>query len=87
MLVANPLCWFCRGAAHLINVLYQVRYWHDDFPEFVMWRDLYGQHDSAIIIGLQDNTNYWASVQVMNYAGVGPIGEIRLAETLHLGTV
>ncbi|XP_045162637.2 contactin-like [Mercenaria mercenaria] len=63
---------------------YRVRYWHLDFPEYVTWRDLYGQHDSTIIIGLEDNTNYWASVQVMNYAGVGPIGEIRLAETFHL---
>lgn len=63
---------------------WQVRYWHADFPEYVTWRDLYGQHDSTIIIGLEDNTNYWASVQVMNYAGVGPIGEIRLAETFHL---
>ena len=68
----------------LLYIYKQVRYWHDDYPEYVTWRDLYGQHDSTIIIGLEDNTNYWASVQVMNYAGVGPIGEIRLAETFHL---
>ena len=67
-----------------IMINFQIRYWHIDYPELVTWRDLYGQHDSTIIIGLDDNTNYWSSVQVMNYAGVGPIGEIRLAETFHL---
>ncbi|KAL4221262.1 ATP-dependent RNA helicase ddx25 [Mactra antiquata] len=63
---------------------YRIRYWHKEHPDFITWRDLYGQHEETIIIGLEDNTNYWASVQVMNYAGVGPIGEIRLAETFHL---
>ncbi|KAL4221759.1 Contactin-3 [Mactra antiquata] len=63
---------------------YRVRYWHIDFPEFVTWRDVYGQQDTVIIIGAEPNTNYWASVQVMNNAGVGPNGEIRLAETFHL---
>ncbi|WAR14667.1 CONT-like protein [Mya arenaria] len=63
---------------------YRIRYWHIDNPEFVIWFDLYGQHDNTVIIGLMDNSNYWSSVQVVNYAGVGPVGEIRLAETYHL---
>lgn len=62
---------------------YRVRYYEKDQDEYVTWRDLYGQQDRAIIIGLKSNTNYWASVQVMNFAGVGPIGEVRLAETFH----
>ncbi|KAH3826570.1 hypothetical protein DPMN_128476 [Dreissena polymorpha] len=63
---------------------YRIRYYEKDVEDHVWWYDVYGQADSAIIIGLKDNTNYWASVQVMNYAGVGPQGEYRLAETFHL---
>ena len=58
----------------------------DDDPDadFIWNRDVYGQQEEAIIIGLRDNTNYWVRVQVYNNAGLGPIGEWRLAETFHL---
>ena len=57
----------------------------DDDPDadFIWNRDVYGQQSEAIIIGLRDNTNYWVRVQVFNSAGLGPIGEWRLAETFH----
>lgn len=68
----------------LLCFLFQIHFYELDFPDQVVWYDLYGQHDSTVVIGLKDNTNYMASVQVINYAGVGPIGEERLAETFHL---
>ena len=87
----SPVCYYANHCFNWVTAklvfccsLLQIRFWPLDFPDHVIWFDLYGQQDTTIVIGVMDNSNYYASVQVMNYAGVGPIGEERLAETFHL---
>ena len=50
-------------------------------PDNIKTKEVYGQTDSCLIIGLTPNTDYYARVQVFNSAGRGPKGQWRKAET------
>ena len=54
-------------------------------PDYIKQKEVYGQKDYVLIIGLKPVTEYFARVQVWNSAGRGPKGEWRRSETRHAG--
>ena len=54
-------------------------------PDNIKQKEVYGQKDHVLIIGLKPVTEYFARVQVWNSAGRGPKGEWRRSETRHAG--
>ena len=54
-------------------------------PDNILQKEVYGQKDHVLIIGLEPVTEYFARVQVWNSAGRGPKGEWRRSETRHAG--
>ncbi|XP_060078104.1 contactin-like [Ylistrum balloti] len=65
---------------------YQVNYWfsEDTDPVYKQYIRYPGQLEEAIVIGLWDDSNFWFEVQVYNTAGLGPLSEKFIQETLHL---
>lgn len=47
----------------------------------------HGQRNSGVVIGLSPDTYYYVQVQVFTDAGLGPLGEKNLAETMNPGTL
>lgn len=64
---------------------YQVNYWldGDDEPVYKQYIRYEGQVSEGIVIGLFPDTNFWFEVQVFNTAGLGPLSEKFIQETLH----
>ncbi|XP_022336470.2 contactin-like [Crassostrea virginica] len=64
---------------------YQVNYWldGDDEPVYKQYIRYQGQVSEGIVIGLFPDTNFWFEVQVFNTAGLGPLSEKFIQETLH----
>ena len=54
-------------------------------PDFLETKEVYGQTDHCVIIGLEPDTEYLGRVQVFNSAGRGPKGQWRIAETARAG--
>ena len=52
-------------------------------PDNILQKEVYGQTNECLIIGLEHVTEYFARVQVWNSAGRGPKGEWRRSETKH----
>ena len=50
-------------------------------PDNIMTKEVYGQTDHCMIIGLAYDADYYARVQVFNSAGRGPKGHWRLSST------
>ncbi|OWF40587.1 contactin-like [Mizuhopecten yessoensis] len=65
---------------------YQINYWfsEDTDPVYKLYIRYPGQVDEAVVIGLWDDSNFWFEVQVYNTAGLGPLSEKFIQETLHL---
>ena len=57
--------------------------WEGFEPDFIIQKEVYGQMDTCLIIGLKPVTEYYSRVQVWNSAGRGPKGEWRRSETRH----
>ena len=57
--------------------------WEGFEPDFIIQKEVYGQTDTCLIIGLKPVTEYYSRVQVWNSAGRGPKGEWRRSETRH----
>ncbi|KAL4221697.1 hypothetical protein ACF0H5_019952 [Mactra antiquata] len=83
-----------REAVHGRVKGYRVYYYeneHDESPftggepdpvrNRILFKDVYGQTDHCQLVGLTNNAEYFARVQVFNGAGFGPKGEWRRAET------
>lgn len=66
---------------------FQVNYWldGDDEPVYKQYIRYEGQVSEGIVIGLFPDTNFWFEVQVFNTAGLGPLSEKFIQETLHEG--
>ncbi|KAL3862103.1 hypothetical protein ACJMK2_008096 [Sinanodonta woodiana] len=62
---------------------YQIVYYQQVVPELIKTVYTWGQTGECLLIGLEQNNNWLIAVQVMNHAGVGPIGEWRLSESKH----
>ena len=52
----------------------------DPVKNNIMVKDVYGQTDHALLIGLEPYSGYFVRVQVFNTAGAGPKGEWRWGE-------
>lgn len=78
MSFGNPFHVFC---------FCQVNYWldGDDEPVYKQYIRYQGQVSEGIVIGLFPDTNFWFEVQVFNTAGLGPLSEKFIQETLHEG--
>ncbi|KAJ8307559.1 hypothetical protein KUTeg_015643 [Tegillarca granosa] len=65
---------------------YQINYWYseDEDPIYKQYIRYSGQLSEAIVIGLFDDSNFWFEVQVFNSAGLGPLSQRFIQETLHL---
>lgn len=64
-----------------------MNYWldGDDEPVYKQYIRYQGQVSEGIVIGLFPDTNFWFEVQVFNTAGLGPLSEKFIQETLHEG--
>jgi len=64
-----------------------VNYWSDDDEEplYKQYIRYPGQVDQGVVIGLWADSNFWFEVLVYNTAGLGPVSEKFVQETLHLG--
>ena len=67
---------------------YQINYYSDDDVDPVYKRYIRypGQMDSAVVIGLWADSNFWFQIQVYNTAGLGPASDSYKQETLHLAS-
>ena len=68
-------------------LLYQINYWMEQSQTELMaiFRDVKGDTDSGMIIGLNVETYYRINVQVYNSAGYGPKSSYWIEETLRSG--
>lgn len=59
----------------------------EDTKDFSYKRSIrfHGQVNSGIVIGLDQDTYYYVEAQVFTDAGLGPLGERNLAETMNPG--
>ncbi|KAL3862128.1 hypothetical protein ACJMK2_008118, partial [Sinanodonta woodiana] len=70
---------FMKG--HVVG--YTIIYYHEATPDIKLQKNVYGQQSTALLVGLQQDSNYYVSMYVFNLAARGPKSGWRLVETLH----
>ncbi|XP_078332403.1 contactin-5-like isoform X2 [Crassostrea virginica] len=75
-----------KGKLGGYQVLYYLRTQEaDDTKEYKYYQAIrfHGQRNSGVVIGLNPDTYYYVNVQVFTDAGLGPLGERNLAESMN----
>lgn len=75
-----------KGKLGGYQVLYYLRTQDEDDTKDFKHRQairFHGQRNSGVVIGLSPDTYYYVQVQVFTDAGLGPLGEKNLAETMN----